>query len=82
MREQREAGFVESVKLAGARALEKGSLSGVSRILSWISEGRERKRGAERKDFLSWMRASGRRREISDEPGGSARAMAPHIGER
>lgn len=55
--------------MAGARALEKDSLSGVSRILSWISEGRERKCGAERKDFLSWMRASERRREINDEPG-------------
>lgn len=73
---------MESVKMAGARVLEKDSLSGVSRILSWISEGRERRRGVERKDFLSWMRASERRRELSDEPGGSAGATAPHIGER
>lgn len=66
---------MESVKLAGALALEKDSLSGVSRILSWISEGWERKHGAKRKDLLSWMRASERRREISDEPGGSPRTM-------
>lgn len=73
---------MESVKLAGAQALGKGRLSGASRTIPWISEGQEGKLSAERKDLHSWMRASGRRRDVSDEPGGSARAMAPHVGER
>lgn len=54
------------------RNLEKGILSALSQLFSWISEGQGRKCGTERKALLGWMRAKERRRDIIGEPEGFA----------